>query len=160
MLSFIFMCVGMACFVKAWKWRPPKASTRVPDHVVAEDIVGEKYGHPKAPVSYLRRKLPSPPPDHGWEIRVVPDENGHLILRLALVDLAQGIDKAWTHANLTVRERWPYDDMNHTWAVHYAKYPSIGKDDFKTEVIQPLVDWAQQQVNKAIAGQPREYRLG
>lgn len=114
------------------------------------------YGHPKPPVSTLRKMLPKPPSGHAWQTRVDTNERGHVILTTTLVSVLTG-DVASYRRNLTVDTKYVYPDMQQPWAEQYRKYPTLKKNTFN-EVLGPIVDWAATVVNTVEPAS--DYRMG
>lgn len=116
------------------------------------------YGHPRPPIATLRERLPDPPQNHVWEVKVQHAKDGNPFLHLTLVNILTGANVAATKADL-VRGGYPWD----TWAAYYRNWSSAGPRllAFDNKIIGPITDWAVGQVNKvAHANASGGYSMG
>jgi hypothetical protein len=143
-------CVGFVCGL-LWVQRP----------AVSSPEEGEHYGHPYAPVSYLRQRIASLPPNYAWEMVVTLNENGHHYLDVGLMDLRNGKELAGLSTDLTYNA-----NQDFTWRECYRRYSSIDRSMFRNDLVGPILSWAEIRVNKLIAQQaqgtdsPIDYTLG
>lgn len=136
----IWFTMGVAVgMLLMWGWQhKPK---RRPQQVGTPPSKSKTYGHPHAPVPYLKRNLPDAPSGYFWEIRVTPDSSGTPFLHVALINAISGSSVADTKSNLVSR------GFN-TYAHDYRRYRMISGEIFKNDLMGPLLDWADRQVNK------------
>lgn len=123
------------------------------------------YGHPRPPVSTLRKMLPTPAPGHVWETAIRTDDQGVLWLDLALMQLMTETKAGEYHIDLTNRHSEYGGYIYGTWADKYRDWDGVLATErpkiLRHEVLGPAVDWATQLVNKVTsAGTVRDYKLG
>ena len=119
-----------------------------------EDDQEPRYGHPWPPVSKLRQKLPTLPAGYVWETVVRTNKDGDDILDLSLMEVASEKVLARASRNLTMGR---YE----TYASKYTKYPSLKKETFNNDLLQPLLDWAYPEANRVKSGGTvTDYKIG
>ena len=145
-----------------WTWLLPKLLHRLtqkPEPAASEAKARSKestFGHPKPPLSTLRKSIPEPPPNTAWETAVIYDDHGEAFLRIALVDLKTGGTVTDKQASLV---HFRSHSTKRRYSEEYRKYPTIATSDFNEHLIGPLVDWAATQCQKVHAGKTYGYRM-
>lgn len=91
--------------------------------------VYELYDHPAPPIALLGASLPTAPIGYGWEIHILPNDEGNPALRLAMLDLKTSMVIDAIEGDLVIVRRWKYanDDT-------YASFYRRAKDQVAKEV--------------------------
>lgn len=153
--TWLGMPPGIVCGWYAHRYWTLRKYKRINIANCEPQINSQKYGHPHAPLPYLMRQVPTAPWGYAWEAMVKHDAEGTPFMHLGLMDVAKGELVAEKKKDLINREYW-------TWAEHYRKYCVMGmdRDTFRNDLIGPMVDWANNQVNKfSRANDVDEYKL-
>lgn len=104
-------------------------------------VKAQTYGHPHPPVPWVRSHIPDAPTGFFWEVRVERDGSGNPWLHLALISATSGKPVSQMKRDLV---RGGY----RTYAEDYRRYSILKGDTFKNDLMGPLLDWAQRQVDK------------
>lgn len=80
----------------------------------------ELYDHPAPPIPLLGASLPSAPLGYGWEIHIVPNDEGNPALRLAMLDLKTSTVIDAIEGDLIILRRWKYANDD-TYAAFYRR---------------------------------------
>lgn len=113
------------------------------------------HGHHWAPVPTLRKQLPTPPDSCAWEIKVDSDSCGDEYMHLSLVSVIDESVIAKSTVDLTVSRR-----TGKTFADGYLRWSSLMEETFQSEIIGPLVDFANREVRKRRPEPTSEYSMG
>ena len=97
--------------------RSPGTELAIP---VDPEPVYELYGHPAPPIPLLGASLPSAPLGYGWEIHVVPNDDGNPALRLAMLDLKTSAVIDAIEGDMVIVRRWKYAN-DETYASFYRR---------------------------------------
>lgn len=145
-ISVICMLWAIGMLVNA-TLRPSPAKPKVAEK---EKKKWETYGHPKAPIPEIYKRLPSPPPGFVWEINIgecgdawrASNEktcpSGTLALQVGLLDLTTGTVVTSKRQCLVMENHI----CEYSYANQYRRYSSIKESTFDKGMIRPLVEWA------------------
>lgn len=149
-ICFVLMGFALGVLVgrKGLSWKKPQVA-----QLIEKPKKENTYGHPRPPLSRLRKQLPAPPAGFIWETKVENNKAGEPELHLTMLNAAtEETPEGGVCVNLY------RGGLYGTWAAWYRKWPDAQVEKLDNEVLGSLVDWATKITYKY--NTPEEYGIG